>query len=151
VIEEPDLKKYAHPGIADSEFAQIAIDVAKQLQNLFNKDSETYKVLERGWNPEEDRSVNELRERDPQLLEAIKNYFAREGIDLDADPDADPDCTEPCEDFMNNLGCRCTGYKVAELVAGDERIPPQTLAAGAAMVHQVAQSIKSEGFELLDM
>jgi hypothetical protein len=43
-----------HPEIANSEFAKIAIDVAKQLQNLFNKDSETYKVLELGWNPKAD-------------------------------------------------------------------------------------------------
>jgi len=43
-----------HPGIAGNEFAKIAIDVAKQLQNLFNKDSETYKVLELGWLPEAD-------------------------------------------------------------------------------------------------
>jgi hypothetical protein len=31
-----------HPGIADSEFAQIEIDVAKQLQELFEEDSETF-------------------------------------------------------------------------------------------------------------
>jgi hypothetical protein len=43
-----------HPEIAGNEFAKIAIDTAKQLQNLFNKDSETYKVLELGWNPESD-------------------------------------------------------------------------------------------------
>jgi hypothetical protein len=100
-----------------------------------------------GWNPEEDLPMDELREKDPQLLEAIKNHFAREGIDLDSDSD----CTEPCEDFMKNLGCKCTGYQVAELVAGDEQSPPQILAAGAAIMHQLAQSLESEGFELLDM
>lgn len=46
-----------HPGIADSEFAQIAIDAAKQLQKLFEKDSEIYKVLELGWNPEADTRI----------------------------------------------------------------------------------------------
>lgn len=155
-----------HPGIADSEFAKIAIDVAKQLQNLFNQDSETYKVLELGWNPEADiltpseefydkfcdepctdPPVSEMRDKDPQLLEAIRTYFLeREGIDLDADSD----CEEPCDKFLQNLGCRCTGNRVAEIVAGDEQISPQTLAAGAAMMHQLKQSLESEGFELLD-
>jgi hypothetical protein len=135
-----------HPGIVDSEFTQIAIDVAKHLQKLFNEDSETYKVLELGGNPEEDRSVNELREKDPQLVEAIKSYFDKEGIDLDADLD----CTEPCEDFMNNLGCCCTGYKVAEVVSG-ENLDPATLAASAAVMETLTRAIESEGFELLDM
>ena len=43
-----------HPGIADSEFAKIALDVAKQLQGLFNENFEVFKVLELGWNPEAD-------------------------------------------------------------------------------------------------
>ena len=116
-----------HPGIADSEFAKIAIDVAKQLQNLFNENSETYKVLELGWNPEAD-------------------ILAPSG-ELD-----DEFCAEPCDKFLQNLGCRCTGYKVGELIAaGDEDIPPQTLAAGAAMFQQLARNFKSEGFEILDM
>jgi hypothetical protein len=114
---------------------------------LFNEDSETYKVLELGWNPEEDRSVNELREKDPQLVEAIKNYFDKEGVDLDADPD----CTEPCEDFMNNLGCHCTGYKVAEVVSDDEDLDPAILVAGAALMENFTRSLEIEGFELLDM
>ena len=100
-----------HPGVADTEFAKIAIDVAKQLQNLFNKDSETYKVLELGWNPEAD-ILTPSGELDHKF------------------------CDEPCDRFLQNLGCRCTDYKVAEVVAGDE-IPPQTLAAGAAVMHQL--------------
>lgn len=115
-----------HPAIAESEVAKIAIDVAKQLQNLFNQDSETFKVLELGWNPEAD-ILTPLGELDDKF------------------------CDEPCDKFLQNLGCRCTGYQVAELVAGDEEIPPQTLAAGAAIMHQLAQSLESEGFEVLDM
>jgi hypothetical protein len=115
-----------HPGIADSEFAQIEIDVAKQLQELFEEDSETYKVLELGWNPEAD------------FLAPSEEPF--NGF-----------CDQPCDEFLQNLGCRCTGNRVAKLVAGDQQIPPQTLAAGAAMMHQFAQSLESEGFELLDM
>jgi hypothetical protein len=114
------------PGIADSVFAQMAIDAAKQLQELFNKESETYKVLELGWNPEAD------------FLAPSEEPFNRF-------------CEEPCNEFLQNLGCRCTDNRVAELVAGDEQIPPQTLAAGAAMMHQLRQSLESEGFELLDM
>jgi hypothetical protein len=97
-----------HPGIADSEFAQIAIDVAKQLQKLFNPISETYKVLELGWNPESD-------------------FFTPSG-ELD-----DKFCDEPCDKFLQNLGCRCTGYKAEELISASDR------------------NFKSESFESLDM
>jgi hypothetical protein len=114
-----------HPGIADSEFTKIAIDVAKQLQNLFNEDSEIYKVLELGWNPEAD------------ILTP-----SGEG-ELDDKP-----CEKPCDEFLQNLGCPCTGFRVAEVVAGDEQISPQTLAAGAAIMHQLAQGLESEGFEI---
>ena len=124
MMEEPDLKKYAqevnemqmlpaafveipplavlaiishiqlavrHPGIADSKFAKIEIDVAKQLQNLFDRDSETYKVLERGWDPTED------------ILPAERF------------------CDEPCEEFFQNLDCRCTDYKVADTTVIEQR------------------------------
>jgi hypothetical protein len=64
-----------HPAVADTEFAKIAIDVAKQLQNLFNKDSETYKVLELGWNPEAD-ILTPSGELDPKF------------------------CDEPCDRFL---------------------------------------------------
>jgi hypothetical protein len=115
-----------HPAVADTEFGKIASDVAKQLQNLFNQDSETYKVLELGWNPESD--------------------ILTPSGELD-----DKFCDEPCDKFLKNLGCRCTGNRVAEIVAGDEQISPQTLAVGAAMMHNLKQSLESEGFELLDM
>jgi hypothetical protein len=40
------------PEIAGDEWAKIGIAAARQLQlDLFNQDSETYKVLEFGWNP----------------------------------------------------------------------------------------------------
>jgi len=132
-----------HPGIANSEFAQIAIDVAKQLQNLFNQDSETYKVLELGWNPEADiltpseKSEEEFSDdRKIEFKKAIKNYFQNEGINLDEVENSEADilrqseklgdefCDEPCDKFLQNLGCRCTDNKVAELVASDEQIPP---------------------------
>jgi hypothetical protein len=90
---------------------------------LFNEDSETYKVLELGWNPEADILAPS---------EEPLNGF----------------CDEPCDEFLQNLGCRCTGYRVAEVAAGDGQIPPQTLAAGAAMMHQLARNLESEGFEL---
>ena len=113
-----------HLGIADSEFAKIAIDVAKQLQNLFNPESETFKVLERGWNSEADILTPSGE---------LDNEF----------------CAQPCDKFLKNLGCRCTNYQVGELIAaGDEDIPPQTLAAGAAMFQQLALNFKIEGFEI---
>lgn len=40
------------PEISDDGWAKIGIAAARQLQNdLFNQDSEIYKVLEFGWNP----------------------------------------------------------------------------------------------------
>ena len=111
-----------HPEVADTEFTQIAIDVAKQLQNLFDKDSETYKVLELGWNPEAD-TLTPSGELDDKL------------------------CDEPCSKFLQNLGCRCTGYKVAEVVSGAE-IDPATLATGAAVMNNFTQILMGAGFEL---
>jgi hypothetical protein len=159
-MKEPDLKKYAlevnamqnlpaakvelpplaalvivshiqlaarYPATEGTEFSKIAIDVAKQLQNLFNKDSETYKVLELGWNPEAD-IVTPSGELEDEF------------------------CDQPCDKFLQNLGCRCTNYQIGELIAAsDADIPPETLAAGAAMMRQLARKFKSEGFELLDM
>ncbi|MEG4964561.1 MULTISPECIES: hypothetical protein [unclassified Microcoleus] len=109
-----------HPAIADDTFTKIAIEVAHQLQQLFNPDSETYKVLELGWNPTED------------ILPA------------------EDFCCEPCEKFHQNLGCRCTGYKVAEVVAGnDESLSPEVLAAAAATMEQFTRALESEGFEVV--
>lgn len=113
-----------HPGISDEIFTKIAIEAGRQLQNLFNPDSEIYKVLEVGWNPDTDFSVPDGTEEPWQ------------------------ECDEPCEKFLQNLGCRCTGYKRAEVVAGDEYIDPKTLAAGAAMMYQLQRQLESEGFEL---
>lgn len=77
-----------HPAIGDDAFTKIAIDTARQLQNLLNPESETYRILELGWNPEAD------------LLLPSEEL-----------------CDEPCEKFIANVGCRCTGYKVAEVIA----------------------------------
>jgi hypothetical protein len=97
-----------HPEVTNTEFAKIAIDVAKQLQNLFNQNSETYKVLELGWNPEAD--------------------ILTPSGELD-----DKFCDEPCGRFLQNLGCRCTSYDTAELLDGG-KIPFQTLAARVAKI-----------------
>lgn len=114
-----------HPAVGGDIFTEIAIQTARQLQNLFSETSETYKVLERGWNPEDDILVPEGTEEEPWQQ-----------------------CEEFCERFLQNLGCRCTGYKRAEVVAGDEDIDPKTLAAGAAMMYQLQRNLESEGFEL---
>jgi hypothetical protein len=126
-------------------------------------------VLELGWSPEADiltpseKSEEEFSNgRRIEFKKAIKNYFLDEGVDLDEVETSEADiltpsgewnnrcCSEPCDEFLQNLGCRCTGYRVAELVAGDEeQIPPQVLAAGAAIMSQLAQSLANEGFELL--
>ena len=110
-----------HPAIGDDAFTKIAIETARQLQQLFNPDCETYKVLELGWN-----------------------------LDADVLLPSEERCDKPCEKFLQNLGCRCTGYKVAEVVAGDDKkISPEILAAGAAIMEQLAQNLKSKGFEVV--
>ncbi|WP_293126875.1 hypothetical protein [Microcoleus sp. bin38.metabat.b11b12b14.051] len=44
-----------HLSVSDNEGpTKMAINVARQLQDLFNKESATYKVLELGWNPGDD-------------------------------------------------------------------------------------------------
>ena len=111
-----------HPEVADTEFIQVAIDVAKQLQNLFDKDSETYKVLELGWNPEAD-TLTPSGELDDKF------------------------CDEPCSRFLQNLGCRCTDYKVAEVVSGPE-IDPATLATATSVMDNFTRILRDAGFEL---
>ena len=114
-----------HPGLTDDGVTKIAIETARQLQNLFSETSETYKVLELGWNPEADILVPEGTEEEPWQQ-----------------------CEEFCDRFLQNLGCRCTGYKRAEVRAGDDDIDPKTLAAGAAMMYQLQRNLEKEGFEL---
>ncbi|MEG5044627.1 hypothetical protein [Microcoleus sp. B4-C1] len=46
-----------HPN-ATSEFTEIAICTAVQLQEIFKNYPVTYKILEMGWNPEYDRPIN---------------------------------------------------------------------------------------------
>jgi hypothetical protein len=44
-----------HPEVTEYSLKKAAIDAARQLQALFNQDSEIHKVLELGWNP--DKSI----------------------------------------------------------------------------------------------
>jgi hypothetical protein len=40
--------------------------------------------------------------------------------------------------------------KIAEVIASnDKKIPPEILAAGAAMMQQLAQNLRNEGFEVV--
>ena len=115
-----------HPGVADTEVSKIAIDVAKQLQNLFNQDSETYKVLELGWNPEAD-ILTPSGELDYEF------------------------CDEPCDKFLQQIGCRCTSYKTAELFDSAKKMPLQKLAARVEKMQNLVQNIERKGLEFLDM
>lgn len=116
-----------HPE-ARGDLTKIAIDCAKELQNLFNPKSVTYQVLELGWNPEED-------------------------IPLPQEPKVEPFegfCEQPCENFVKNLGCRCTGYRVAEVADGESELPPEVLASGAAIFEKVKKLFEAEGFEVIN-
>ena len=118
-----------HPSVAGKDgLTQIAINVARQLQDLFNRESTTYKVLELGWKPEEDIPFA----KEPE----VKPF---EGF-----------CEKPCENFTRNLGCRCTGYRVAEVAGGENDLPPEVLASGAAILEEVKKLFEAEGFEVID-
>lgn len=116
-----------HPKVG-GDLTKIAIDCAKQLQGLFNSNSVTYQVLELGWNPEEDIPFAQEPEIEPF-----------EGF-----------CKKPCENFIRNLGCRCTGYQVAEVIDGKKDLPPEVLASGAAIFEKVKKLFEAEGFEVIN-
>jgi hypothetical protein len=79
-----------NPVVGDSEFGKMAIDVARQLQNSLDPNSECFKLLEFGWELQADlrqvefggehqvslRQVQELRQR-------VFNIFGLENIDTD--------------------------------------------------------------------
>ena len=75
------------PEIADNGWAKMGIAAARQLQeDLFNQNSETYKVLELGWKPEGcivTSSVLAAMLQDLKSRRAEKNKF----IELDAESD----------------------------------------------------------------
>lgn len=48
-----------HPVATEYSLKKAAIDAARQLQALFNQDSEIHKVLELGWNPDDSVRVPE--------------------------------------------------------------------------------------------
>jgi hypothetical protein len=111
-----------HPSVNSSEgLTPIAIDVACQLQELFNPNSAVYEVLKLGWDVEHDRpsSSKEL-------------------------------CSEPCPDFLQNLGCRCTNYKIAEAVSGENDIPPEVLARGVAIMEETKRRLAKQGFKAVN-
>ncbi|MEG4944004.1 hypothetical protein [Microcoleus sp. F4-D5] len=78
-----------HPSVGGDTFTKIAIDTAKQLQNLFNPDSETYKVLELGWNADIIVPQGTCDEDlDPEVLAATEDFakcLKREGWELVTD------------------------------------------------------------------
>jgi len=116
-----------HPAVGD-ELTKIAINCAKELQSLFNPSSVTYQVLELGWNPEEDIPFAQEPEVEP-----FKGF-----------------CDKPCENFTRNLGCRCTGYQIAEVADGENDLPPEVLASGAAIFEKVKKLFEAEGFEVIN-
>ena len=63
-----------NPLIADSESGKMAIDIARQLQDSFDQESECYKLLELGWEFQADiRQVENLRERVLHICDNAKN------------------------------------------------------------------------------
>ena len=63
-----------NPAIADSEFGKMAIDVARQLQASFDPNSESYKLLEFGWEIQADLGkVESLRERVLHIFNSAEN------------------------------------------------------------------------------
>ena len=63
-----------------SEMTELAIEVAKQLQNLFNKKSITYQMLEAGW------GKNYTKE-EMQARESFEDYIGEDKLDRFEDPE----------------------------------------------------------------
>ena len=76
-----------HPSFAMSPFAKIAIDAARQLQELFNKDSATYEVIELGWDANEDIPQNIESNRDEEWGCYIEDYAGEAIMDRYIDPE----------------------------------------------------------------
>ena len=71
-----------NPVIANSEFGKMAIDVARQLQNSFDPNSESYKLLEVGWELQAGRrQTQELRERVLRIFDSAANVSTKEEDD----------------------------------------------------------------------
>ena len=63
-----------NPVIGDSEFGKMAIEVARELQNSFDQDSECYKLLEFGWEFQADlMQVQNLREQVLHIFDSETN------------------------------------------------------------------------------
>jgi len=76
-----------HPSLADNAgLTKMAIEVALQLQALFSPESATYKVLELGWNSEEDRPLKQSPVLGHPVFDATK---FDENYPLWNDPDDD--------------------------------------------------------------
>jgi len=71
-----------NPVIANSEFGKMVIDVATQLQNSFDPNSESFKLLELGWELQADRrQTQELRERVLRIFDSAANISTNEEED----------------------------------------------------------------------
>ena len=74
------------PEIADDGWAKIGIAAARQLQkDLFNQDSETYKVLEFGWNPGADLVTSDIA----AMLQHIESRRLKKNKFIQHDPESD--------------------------------------------------------------
>jgi hypothetical protein len=74
------------PEIADDGWAKIGIAAARQLQkDLFNQDSETYKVLEFGWNPGADLVTSDIA----AMLQHIESRRLKKNKFIELDPESD--------------------------------------------------------------
>jgi|GEM_PF-4774035 hypothetical protein len=70
------------PGEELSEMTELAIKVAKQFQNLFDKESITYQMLEAGWTETTSTTGSEEYER-----ESFDNYIGEAKLDRFEDPE----------------------------------------------------------------
>lgn len=62
------------PVIGDSEFGKMAIEVATQLQNSLDQDSECYKILDLGWKFHADlRQMQKLRQQVFRIFDSETN------------------------------------------------------------------------------
>ncbi|MDB9514133.1 hypothetical protein PN499_23305 [Kamptonema animale CS-326] len=95
-----------------------AVEAARALQTLFSPTSVTARVLQLGWDVDEDVLIDRK-------------------IDTGVET-----CEVPCEDFLANRGCRCTGFSVVDVISPEE-FPPELLAELTAYHHEVMEIVRS--------
>lgn len=76
-----------HPQMIDDAFGKIAIDAARQLQNLFDPKSEIYQILDLGWDSDADDFWMPEGSDIARHCESVDDYAGEDIMDRYIDPE----------------------------------------------------------------